>query len=61
MLVQIVVVAVVVLLLLLLVSKSFHLIGAAEVGLVAKRFGLHKLAEDNPSPSAGRPATKRRC
>ncbi len=31
-----------------LVWKSFHSIGAAEVGLVAKRFAYRKLDEDNP-------------
>src|ERR1043165_7980817 len=28
--------------------KSFHSIGAAQVGLVAKRFAVRKLSEDNP-------------
>lgn len=28
--------------------RSFHSIGAAEVGLVAKRFAFRKLSEDNP-------------
>ena len=28
--------------------KSFHSIGAAQVGLVAKRFAFRKLSEDNP-------------
>ena len=28
--------------------KSFHSVGAGEVGLVAKRFAFRKLAEDNP-------------
>ncbi|MET0627339.1 MAG: SPFH domain-containing protein [Acidimicrobiia bacterium] len=32
----------------LVVLKSFHTIGAAEVGLVAKRFAFRKLSEDNP-------------
>jgi uncharacterized membrane protein YqiK len=44
----IIVVIVLVVLLLILVWKSFHAIGAAEVGLVAKRFAFRKLAEDNP-------------
>ncbi len=44
----IIVVIVVVVLLLLLVWKSFHSIGAAEVGLVTKRFAFRKLGEDNP-------------
>src|SRR4029079_15762246 len=30
------------------VWKSFHSIGAAQVGLVAKRFAFRKLDEDNP-------------
>jgi regulator of protease activity HflC (stomatin/prohibitin superfamily) len=28
--------------------KSFHAVGATEVGLVAKRFGFRKLGQDNP-------------
>jgi hypothetical protein len=32
----------------LVVIKSLHLIGAAQVGLVSKRFALRKLSEDNP-------------
>ena len=32
----------------LFVLKSFHSIGAAEVGLVAKAFAFRKLSEDNP-------------
>jgi uncharacterized membrane protein YqiK len=44
----IIVVIVLVVLLLILVWKSFHAIGAAEVGLVAKRFAFRKLDEDNP-------------
>ena len=32
----------------LVVIKSLHSIGAAEVGLVSKRFGFRKLSEDNP-------------
>lgn len=34
--------------LLFVVWKSFHSVGATEVGLVAKRFALRKLDEDNP-------------
>ncbi|MBV8294276.1 MAG: hypothetical protein JOY55_21165, partial [Mycobacterium sp.] len=33
---------------LVLVVKSLHVIGAAQVGLVSKRFALRKLGEDNP-------------
>ena len=32
----------------LFVLKSFHSIGAAEVGLVSKSFAFRKLSEDNP-------------
>jgi regulator of protease activity HflC (stomatin/prohibitin superfamily) len=32
----------------IVVFKSFHAIGATEVGLVSKRFALRKLSEDNP-------------
>ena len=39
---------VVVVLVLFVVWKSFHSVGAAEVGLVAKRFAFRKLDEDNP-------------
>src|SRR5581483_6762871 len=31
-----------------IVWKSLHSIGAAEVGLVSKRFAFRRLAEDNP-------------
>src|SRR4029078_12147089 len=31
-----------------IVWKSFHSIGAAQVGLVSKRFAFRKLSEDNP-------------
>ena len=43
-----IVVLVVVALLVFVVLKSIHLIGAAEVGLVNKRFAFRKLDEDNP-------------
>ncbi len=43
-----IVVIVVAVLLAVVVWKSFHAIGAAEVGLVAKRFAFRKLGEDNP-------------
>src|SRR5829696_10394804 len=39
---------VVIALVVIVVWKSFHSIGAAQVGLVAKRFALRKLDEDNP-------------
>jgi regulator of protease activity HflC (stomatin/prohibitin superfamily) len=39
---------VVVALIVIIVFKSFHSIGATEVGLVSKRFALRKLGEDNP-------------
>ncbi len=45
---EIIVVIVVVAIVVIVVWKSFHSIGAAEVGLVGKRFALRKLAEDNP-------------
>src|SRR5438034_11443974 len=32
----------------LVILKSFHSIGAAEVGLVSKAFAFRKLSEDNP-------------
>ncbi len=44
----IIVVIVAAVLLLLLVWKSFHAIGAAEVGLVAKRFAFRKLGRGQP-------------
>ena len=37
-----------VLLVVFVVCKSFHSIGAAQVGLVSKRFAVRKLSEDNP-------------
>src|SRR5262249_6326093 len=44
-----VIVAVVVVLVILWVAfKSVHSIGALEVGLVSKRFGVRKLGEDDP-------------
>src|SRR5256886_14798605 len=45
---EIIIVIVVVALVVIIVWKSFHSIGAAEVGLVAKRFAVRKLGEDNP-------------
>jgi uncharacterized membrane protein YqiK len=39
---------VVIALVVIVVWKSFHAIGAAQVGLVAKRFAFRKLSEDNP-------------
>ena len=45
---DLIVVIVVVALVAVFVWKSFHSIGAAEVGLVAKRFAFRKLNEDNP-------------
>src|SRR6187397_2287194 len=44
----IIVIIVGVVFLLFVVWKSFHSVGATEVGLVAKRFALRKLGEDNP-------------
>jgi uncharacterized membrane protein YqiK len=46
--VEIVVGIIVVALVVIVVWKSFHSIGAAQVGLVSKRFALRKLSEDNP-------------
>ncbi len=46
--VEVIVGIVVIALVVIVVWKSFHSIGAAEVGLVAKRFALRKLTEDNP-------------
>src|SRR2546423_15626459 len=43
-----IIVAIVVVAILFVGWKSFHSIGAAEVGLVAKRFAFRKLGEDNP-------------
>src|SRR5256885_8646111 len=45
---EIIVVIVVVAIVVFVVWKSFHSIGAAEVGLVSKRFAFRKLGEDNP-------------
>jgi regulator of protease activity HflC (stomatin/prohibitin superfamily) len=39
---------IVIALVVIVVWKSFHSIGAAQVGLVAKRFAVRKLDEDNP-------------
>ena len=39
---------IVVVIVVFVVWKSFHSIGATEVGLVAKRFAFRKLGEDNP-------------
>jgi len=41
-------IAVVVALVVIVVLKSFHTIGAAEVGLVSKRFAFRKLSDDDP-------------
>ncbi len=41
------------LLVLIVFMKSFHLIGATQVGLVKKNFARRKLAEDNPIAFAG--------
>ena len=43
-----VVAAVVAVLVLFVILKSIHRIGPTEVGLVIKRYGLRKLADDNP-------------
>ena len=45
---EVIVGIVVAVLVVIVVLESFHSIGAAQVGLVAKRFGLRKLTEDNP-------------
>ena len=45
---EIIVILVGIVFLLFVVWKSFHSVGATEVGLVAKRFALRKLDEDNP-------------
>jgi uncharacterized membrane protein YqiK len=45
---EVIVGIVVAVLVVLVVFESFHSIGAAQVGLVSKRFGLRKLTEDNP-------------
>ena len=45
---EIIIVIVVAAIVVFVVWKSFHSIGAAEVGLVAKRFAFRKLGEDNP-------------
>ncbi len=45
---EIIVVIVVVAIVVLVGWKSFHSIGATEVGLVGKRFAFRKLGEDNP-------------
>src|SRR6476646_5146060 len=43
-----IVILIVVALILVTLLKSFHSIGASEVGLVSKRFAFRKLSEDNP-------------
>src|SRR6476660_2937983 len=43
-----IVIPIVVALILVTLLKSFHSIGASEVGLVSKRFAFRKLSEDNP-------------
>src|SRR5919201_3312925 len=45
---EIIVLIAVAAILVVVVWKSLHSIGAAEVGLVSKRFAFRKLAEDNP-------------
>ena len=45
---SLIVIIIVVVILAFVAWKSFHSIGAAEVGLVSKRFGFRKLSEDNP-------------
>ena len=45
---EIIIGLVVIALVVFVVWKSFHSIGAAQVGLVAKRFAFRKLTEDNP-------------
>jgi uncharacterized membrane protein YqiK len=45
---ELIVIVVVVLLVVFVVWKSFHSIGAAQVGLVSKRLAVRKLTEDNP-------------
>src|SRR4051794_28363489 len=45
---EIIIGIVVIALVVIVVWKSFHSIGAAQVGLVAKRFAVRKLSEDNP-------------
>ena len=46
--VEVIVGVIVIALVVIVVWKSFHSIGAAQVGLVAKRFAIRKLDEDNP-------------
>src|SRR6478609_10319691 len=46
--VEVIIGVIVIALIAIVVWKSFHSIGAAQVGLVAKRFALRKLDEDNP-------------
>ncbi len=46
--VEVIVGVIVIALVVIVVWKSFHSIGAAQVGLVAKRFAIRKLSEDNP-------------
>src|SRR5215470_7981541 len=48
-----IVIAVVAVIVVTVAYKSFHAIGAAEVGLVSKRFALRKLSEDNPIAFSG--------
>jgi regulator of protease activity HflC (stomatin/prohibitin superfamily) len=45
---SLIVIIIVVVILALVAWKSFHSVGATEVGLVGKRFALRKLGEDNP-------------
>jgi uncharacterized membrane protein YqiK len=43
-----IIVVIVVVAILFVAWKSFHSVGATEVGLVGKRFAFRKLGEDNP-------------
>ena len=45
---ELIVVVVIVALIVIVAYKSFHSVGAAEVGLVSKRFAFRKLTGDNP-------------
>src|SRR5438876_348905 len=46
--IEIIILIVVAAILVIVVWKSFHSVGATEVGLVGKRFAFRKLGEDNP-------------
>ena len=45
---SLIIIAIVVVIVVFFVWKSFHSVGATEVGLVGKRFAFRKLGEDNP-------------